>query len=96
MLQIANPLPPSEGQPQLQAIVTGMRAAQAIEFTFVYGDPDLSVELVLPVDAFREFCRENGCIIAASDDRLRASMKRLLSPIKVAAFLPIGTTESNA
>ena len=30
-----------------------------VEFDFAIGEPDLSVELVMPVAAFHEFCRAN-------------------------------------
>ncbi|WP_176594071.1 phenol hydroxylase subunit [Sphingobium sp. EM0848] len=80
----------------MQAIVTGITAAQVIEFTFVYGDPDLAVELVLPLAAFCEFCSENGAHVAVPDDRLRASVKRLISPIAVAPFVSIDETEPHA
>jgi phenol hydroxylase P0 protein len=33
-----------------------------VEFDFAIGEPDLSVELVLPVAAFHEFCRANHVI----------------------------------
>lgn len=84
------------GQPRLQAIVTGISPANTVEFTFVYGDPDLSVELVLPLPAFREFCSENGCLVAVPDDLLRMSVRRLISPIPVAPFIPLGETELNS
>jgi len=31
-----------------------------IEFEFAVGDPDVAVELVMPKDAFDEFCANNG------------------------------------
>lgn len=87
MLEIAKPQASSERQPKWQAIVTGITTAQVIEFTFVYGDPDLSVDLVLPLAAFREFCSENGAIIVVPDDRLRASVRRLVAPFPVISTL---------
>lgn len=33
-----------------------------VEFDFAIGEPDLSVELILPAEAFREFCRANRVI----------------------------------
>lgn len=30
-----------------------------VEFEFAVGDPDVSVELVMPEAAFKEFCRKN-------------------------------------
>lgn len=84
---------PNQRKPCLQAIVTGIRPADTVEFIFVYGDPDLAIELVLPAPAFREFCNENGCLVAAPDDLLRSSVRRLINPIPVAPFIPHGETE---
>jgi len=93
MLEAAQSARLGAAKPRLQAIVTEISPAQIIAFTFVYGDPDLSVELVLPLPAFREFCSENRCEVAAPDDRLRASMKRLMAPVAVVPFIPAGETE---
>ena len=37
--------------------VLGIRRSTFVEFSFAHGDRDLSVELVLPYDAFAELCR---------------------------------------
>jgi hypothetical protein len=58
-------------------VVTGIRTGGYVEFNFLYGDPDLAVELVLPADAFREFSIENGCIVALADDRHRLLLSQL-------------------
>ncbi len=39
--------------------LTQVRADGFVEFEFAIGDPDLAVELILPTDAFRDFCRDN-------------------------------------
>lgn len=36
-----------------------VRADGFVEFDFAIGEPDLSVELIMPVAAFHEFCRDN-------------------------------------
>lgn len=84
---------PSTGTPRLQAVVTGIRPADTVEFIFVYGDPDLAVELVLPASAFREFCSENGCFVAVPDDMLRSAVRRLINPLPVVPFIPHAETE---
>ena len=33
-----------------------------VEFEFAIGEPELAVELILPADAYRAFCRDNGVI----------------------------------
>jgi phenol/toluene 2-monooxygenase (NADH) P0/A0 len=40
--------------------IIGLRAEQFVEFEYSPGDPDLVVELIMPKQAFDEFCaREN-------------------------------------
>jgi phenol/toluene 2-monooxygenase (NADH) P0/A0 len=39
-----------------------VRADGFVEFDFAIGEADLSVELVMPVAAFHEFCRANRVI----------------------------------
>jgi phenol hydroxylase P0 protein len=36
--------------------VTGVRSGRYVEFEFSVNDADLTVELILPVSAFEEFC----------------------------------------
>lgn len=87
MLEARKSLASGERSPRLQAVVTGISPANVIAFTFVYGDPDLAVELVLPLAAFREFCSENGCHVSAPDDRLRVLVGRLIDPIAITPHL---------
>ena len=35
------------------------RADGFVEFDFAIGDPELSVDLILPIHAFKEFCETN-------------------------------------
>lgn len=37
-----------------------VRADGFVEFEFAIGDPDLAVDLIMPADAFRKFCRDNN------------------------------------
>lgn len=76
------------GSPQLHAVVKGIMSGMRVEFDFIYGDADLSVELVLPIDAFREFCSENDCLISAEAEGLRASLKRLVGLVAVVPASP--------
>lgn len=96
MLEVAKTIASDATQPRLQAVVTGIRSAQVIEFTFIYGDPDLAVELVLPPDAFREFCATNACRVTASDDQLRAAVRHLIGPAAALSLVSIGETEPHA
>jgi phenol/toluene 2-monooxygenase (NADH) P0/A0 len=39
-----------------------VRADGFVEFEFAIGDPELAVDLILPTDAFRNFCRDNNAV----------------------------------
>ena len=43
--------------------LTRVRADGFIEFEFAIGDPDLAVDLILPADAYRDFCRDNHAVL---------------------------------
>lgn len=43
--------------------VSGTRRDLFVEFHFIAGDPDLSVELILPMPAFLEFCSINDALM---------------------------------
>lgn len=93
MFEAAIPKPQHPVQPRLQALVTGFGDRNLVEFTFIYGDPDLSVELVLPFPAFREFCIENGCEIAAGDAHVRTRVEGLLGTSPPILSLAANETE---
>lgn len=40
-----------------------VRADGFVEFEFAIGDPELAVDLILPADAYREFCRDNHAVL---------------------------------
>lgn len=72
--------PPAE-QPKLPDInerwvrVTGTRG-DFVLFNFTIGDPDLTVELILPFPAFLEFCATNHAV-ATVDPAAKAAYQRL-------------------
>jgi phenol hydroxylase P0 protein len=39
--------------------LTRVRPDGFVEFEFAIGDPDLAVELILPLDAYHHFCRQH-------------------------------------
>jgi hypothetical protein len=82
--------------PPLNAIVSAIRSGNVIEFAFVYGDPDLSVELVLPLAAFVEFCGINHCRVAVPDDRLRKTANQLFDQLIITPFIEAGAPETHA
>ncbi|NMG73419.1 phenol hydroxylase subunit [Aromatoleum diolicum] len=40
--------------------VTGERSSGFVEFDFAVGEPELAVEMILPREAFAEFCERNA------------------------------------
>lgn len=57
--------PPVLSHPSLNATVriTGIRRGRFVEFDYSVGDRDLSVELIMPLAAFEEFCRRDGTMV---------------------------------
>ncbi len=47
--------------------VKGTRLGKFIEFEFSINDEDLTIELILPVHAFREFCTAQNVTVLPSD-----------------------------
>ena len=47
--------------------VLRVREGAYIEFQFAISDPELYVELILPRDAFDEFCRTNDVVRLAEE-----------------------------
>lgn len=45
------------------ARVTSLRRGRFVEFLFVINDDDLSLELIMPVAAFSEFCKAQDAIV---------------------------------
>ena len=43
--------------------LTQMRADGFVEFEFAIGEPELAVALILPADAYRDFCRDNHAVL---------------------------------
>lgn len=84
------PVPPRRTGPKLQAVVRNVTKAEVVEFDFIYGDPDLTVELVLPRTAFREFCVENHCLVTAADPADSRAVLRLVKDDPVLALDPAG------
>ncbi|SJM50535.1 hypothetical protein FM111_02515 [Brevundimonas diminuta 3F5N] len=90
---ITRPSPFSSGRPKLQTVVRNLTDNGIVEFDFIYGDPDLSVELVLPVIAFREFCLENGCLVTAADPAASHVVLRLVKDGPAVAPEPVGASQ---
>lgn len=52
--------------------IIGQRLERFIEFEYILNDDDLTIELVLPISAFEEFCTLQNAIILKSDDNSHA------------------------
>ncbi|MFJ4373973.1 phenol hydroxylase subunit [Pseudomonas japonica] len=50
-------IPPDE--PARYVRITGTQRQRFVEFEFSLGDPELAVEMIMPFDAFEEFCARN-------------------------------------
>jgi phenol/toluene 2-monooxygenase (NADH) P0/A0 len=42
-----------------------VRADGFVEFQFAIGDPELAVDLILPAEAYREFCHDNQAVLVS-------------------------------
>lgn len=64
MVQRASPgdAPPAFDVRQRYVRLLQVRPDGFVEFEFAIGEPELAVELILPADAYREFCRHNEVI----------------------------------
>lgn len=61
---------------QRWVLVTGIRR-QFVEFEFTVGDPDLTVNLIMPRDAFEEFCRTNQATLLPMDEDTAKAYEQL-------------------
>lgn len=53
------------------ALIMGVKRNYFVEFEFIAGDPTLTVELVLPIAAFVEFCSVNDVqVMPPADDAI--------------------------
>ncbi|HVZ00149.1 MAG TPA: phenol hydroxylase subunit [Dongiaceae bacterium] len=57
--------------------VLGTRLDRYVEFAFSLGDADLTVELVMPFDAFAEFCATHRCAVLPPEPAADAALARL-------------------
>lgn len=57
--------------------VLGVRRDRFVEFEFSLGDPDLSVELVMPFDQFETFCKRNHAAVREAAPEAEAAFERL-------------------
>ncbi|MFC2995937.1 phenol hydroxylase subunit [Acinetobacter sichuanensis] len=57
--------------------VTGTQNNKFVEFEFSIGDPDLSVELIMPFDAFEEFCTQHNVQKLSASEQAKIEFDRM-------------------
>lgn len=57
--------------------VTEVRDDKFVLFDFAIGDPELSVELILPLEAFREFCAMHQAVVMTPAQSEKLDQQRL-------------------
>lgn len=57
--------------------VTGALGNRFVAFEFSIGDPELSVDLVLLIDQFREFCARHDASFLTPEEGVRLDYERL-------------------
>lgn len=63
--------------------VLGTRRNKYVELSFALGDPELAVELILPLDAFEDLCARHGAELLTPEPaaaRAFAELKRRTQP----------------
>jgi phenol hydroxylase P0 protein len=80
---------PYLGQAQAFVRVTGTRRDAFVEFEFSINDEDLTVDLVMPVEEFREFCERENVTVLPPDETVRSTVERFLSRERKAGRLTV-------
>lgn len=57
--------------------VKGTRLGRYVEFDFILNDDDLTIELILPLTAFEEFCRMQNATVLAAEAETAEEIERL-------------------
>ncbi|VVO76169.1 hypothetical protein PS862_01588 [Pseudomonas fluorescens] len=57
--------------------ITGTQRQRFIEFEFSVGDPELSVEMIMPVQAFEEFCARHDARQLSAEQVAQVEYERL-------------------
>jgi phenol hydroxylase P0 protein len=68
-LDRSNNIPPFDPAKRYVRL-TQVRADGFVEFEFAIGEPELFVELILPADAYRNFCRDNHAVLISAPTNL--------------------------
>lgn len=57
--------------------VKGTRLGRYVEFDFILNDDDLTIELILPIAAFEEFCRMQNATVLPAEAGTAEEIERL-------------------
>ena len=57
--------------------ITGTQRDKFIEFEFSVGDPELAVEMIMPVQAFEEFCAKHQVQHLTADEVCKLEYERM-------------------
>ncbi|WP_166171636.1 phenol hydroxylase subunit [Acinetobacter sp. SA01] len=57
--------------------ITGTQRDKYIEFEFSIGDPELAVEMIMPVTAFEEFCNRHQVKYLTTDEVCKLEYERM-------------------
>lgn len=57
--------------------ITGVRLDRYVEFEFSINDADLTIELILPLSAFDEFCAVQGAVVLQPEPAMSSDLERL-------------------
>lgn len=57
--------------------VTGVRCERFVEFDFSIGDPNLFVELILPFDQFKAFCKKHNTQDLTEEQQAQVDLESL-------------------
>lgn len=72
------PADPTEFDPERHYVrITGIRNNNLIEFDFAIGEPEIYVELILPFQAFQEFCANNDVHYLTSEQAAAVDFDRM-------------------
>jgi len=57
--------------------VTGIRHDQFVEFDFAIGEPTMFIELVLPFEQYKHFCKKNNVVNLTPDQEAEVDFDKM-------------------
>ena len=65
-----------EAEMQKYVRIIGSRLGRYVEFEFSVNDSDLTVELILPLDAFYEYCHQQNATVQSPEPAVADELER--------------------